>query len=135
MLIVCKKMLTSAKLRMPWYQKVYFLKLHVCVYLRTKFEVFSLILTSFKQGVILPCIDKYILPEIHYQNLFHQLGIFKVPFMNSFQLFLILSLCVCICIYEFSSLKPSHFYVFKVNSKAANTAHSYHLKSCTIYSQ
>ena len=25
-----KKMLTSVKLRVPWYQKVYFLKLHMC---------------------------------------------------------------------------------------------------------
>ena len=49
MLIFCKKMLTSAKLSGPWYQKVYFLKLHMCVYLRTKFEVSSIILTSFKQ--------------------------------------------------------------------------------------
>ena len=31
-----------------------FLKLHMCVYLRTKFQLFSIILTSFRQGVILP---------------------------------------------------------------------------------
>ena len=47
-------MLTSAKLRGPWYHKVYFLKLHMCVYLRTKFQVSSIILRSFRQGVILP---------------------------------------------------------------------------------
>ena len=40
-----KKMLTSAKLRRPWYQKVHFLKLHMCVYLRTKFQASSIILT------------------------------------------------------------------------------------------
>ena len=27
----CKNMLTSAKLRKPWHQKIYFLKLHMCV--------------------------------------------------------------------------------------------------------
>ena len=45
-----KKMLTWAKLRKPWYQKVYFLKLYVSVYLSTKFQVSSIILTSFRQG-------------------------------------------------------------------------------------
>ena len=30
---------------------VYFLKLHMCVHLRTKFQVSSTILTSFRQGV------------------------------------------------------------------------------------
>ena len=43
-------MLTSTKLRRSWYQKVYFLKLNMCLYLPTKFEVSSIILTSFKQG-------------------------------------------------------------------------------------
>ena len=33
---------------------VYFLKLHWDVYFRAKFEVSSVILTSFRQGVILP---------------------------------------------------------------------------------
>ena len=33
MLILCIKMLTSAKFRAPWYQMMYFLKLHVCVYI------------------------------------------------------------------------------------------------------
>ena len=37
-------MLTSAKLRWPWYQKVYFLKLYMCV---LKFQVCSIILMSF----------------------------------------------------------------------------------------
>ena len=50
MLIFGKKMLTSAKLRKPWYQKIYFLKLYMCVYLRTKFQVSSIIITSFRQG-------------------------------------------------------------------------------------
>ena len=31
MLIFCKKMMTSAKLRKPWYWKVYFLKLHIII--------------------------------------------------------------------------------------------------------
>ena len=33
---------------------VYFLKLHICVYVRTKFQVSSIILTSFRQELILP---------------------------------------------------------------------------------
>ena len=33
MLILCKKMLTSAKFRAPWYQMMYFRKLNVCVYI------------------------------------------------------------------------------------------------------
>ena len=41
MLILCKKMLTSAKFRGPWYQKMYFLKLNMCVCLHTKFQVSS----------------------------------------------------------------------------------------------
>ena len=45
-----KKMLTSAKLRRPWYRKVHFLELHMCVNVRTKFQVFSLIPSSFRQG-------------------------------------------------------------------------------------
>ena len=32
---------------------LHFLKLHIFVYLRTKFQVSSIILTSFRQGVIL----------------------------------------------------------------------------------
>ena len=52
--------------------------------------------------------------------------------MNSSRLLL----SVCICIYEFYSIKPSHFtetkiYV-KLDPKAVNTAHSYNLKSGTI---
>ena len=47
-------MLTPAKLRGYWYSKVQFLKLHMYVYLHSKFQVSSLILTSFRQGVILP---------------------------------------------------------------------------------
>ena len=58
-LTICKKMRTSAKNAdinkiKSWYYNVYFLKLHICVYLRTKFQVSSIILTSFRQGVILP---------------------------------------------------------------------------------
>ena len=45
-----KKMLASAKLREPRYKKLYFLKLHIDVYLPAKFEVSSIILTSFRQG-------------------------------------------------------------------------------------
>ena len=47
-------MLISAKLKGLWYEKVYFLKLHMFVYLLTKFEVSGIILTSFRQRVILP---------------------------------------------------------------------------------
>ena len=82
---------------------------------------------------------KYILPEIYFQNFSHYLGIFKVPFMNSFQPFMILSVPVGICIYEFYSINPSYFSETKIYAKlerkAANTAHSYYLKSGTIYSQ
>ena len=46
-----KEMLTSAKLRRPWYWKVYFLKLHMSAYLCTKFNVSSIILMSFRQDV------------------------------------------------------------------------------------
>ena len=63
----------------------------------------------------------------------------NLEFHNSFhELFQILSLSVslCICIYEFYSIKPSHFtktkiYV-KLDPKAANNAQSYYLKSGTI---
>ena len=48
MLIFCKK---TAKLRESRYKKVCYLKLHRCVYLRTKFQVSSIILTSFRQRV------------------------------------------------------------------------------------
>ena len=43
-------MLTSAKMRGPRHYKVYFLKLHMGVYLHAKFEVSSIILTGFRQG-------------------------------------------------------------------------------------
>ena len=44
-----------------------------------------------------------------------------------------------ICIYKFYSIEPSHFtetniYV-RLDPEAANTTHSYHLKSATIYPQ
>ena len=42
------KILTSAKLREPWCWNVYFLKLRICLYLCTKFQVSSIILTSFR---------------------------------------------------------------------------------------
>ena len=45
-----KEMLTSAKLKGSWYYKVYFLKLHMCAYLRTKFLVSSIIQTRFRQS-------------------------------------------------------------------------------------
>ena len=44
-----KKMLASAKLRGSWYKKVNFLKLHMCVYLCTKLQVSSIILTKLTQ--------------------------------------------------------------------------------------
>ena len=43
-------LLTSAKLRKSCYKKVYFLNLHMCVYLRTKVQTSSIILTSFRWG-------------------------------------------------------------------------------------
>ena len=47
-------MLTSAKLRTFWYYKVYFMKLYLYVYLHTKFQVSSIILTSFRRGNFAP---------------------------------------------------------------------------------
>ena len=47
-------MLTSAKLRTSWYYKVYFMKLYLYVYLHTKFQVSSIILTSFRRGNFAP---------------------------------------------------------------------------------
>ena len=46
-------MLISAKLREPLCKKVCFLKLHMNVCLRAKFQFSSITLTSFRQGVIL----------------------------------------------------------------------------------
>ena len=46
MLIFLQKMLTSVKLRRPWYEQVCFLKLHLCVYLCTKFQVYRIVSTS-----------------------------------------------------------------------------------------
>ena len=45
-----KKRLTSAKLRGPYYWKVYFLKVFMSVYLLAKFQVSSIVLTSFREG-------------------------------------------------------------------------------------
>ena len=47
-------MLTSAKLRELWIYKVYFVKLNMCLHLRTKSQLSSVILTRFRQGVVLP---------------------------------------------------------------------------------
>ena len=44
------KMLTSANLKRFCYWKAHFLKLNICVYLRVKFQVSSIIVTSFRQG-------------------------------------------------------------------------------------
>ena len=54
MLTFCKKLLASAKSRCSRYQNLYFLKLLMCVYVRTKFQISSVILTSFRRGIILP---------------------------------------------------------------------------------
>ena len=48
-----QKMSTSAKLRGLGI-KTYFLKLLMCVYLRSKFQVSKIILTSFRQGEFYP---------------------------------------------------------------------------------
>ena len=50
MLISCKKLLISSKLRESWYENVYCLKLRMCVYLRTKFPVSNIILRCFRLG-------------------------------------------------------------------------------------
>ena len=54
MLIFWKKNLMLAKLRWSRCQKVYFLKLHMCLYIRTNFQVSSIILTSFRIANITP---------------------------------------------------------------------------------
>ena len=41
--------MTSTKLRGPWCQKVYFLKLHMRVYLNAKFKISIIILTSVRK--------------------------------------------------------------------------------------
>ena len=74
-------------------------------------------------------LPKFNLSTCNFQNSFHKLSLISLS----------LSLSLCICIYEFYSIKPSDItenkiYV-KVDLKAANTAHPYHLKSGTIYSQ
>ena len=43
-----------SKLKEPWYKKVYFLKVHMCVYLRAKFEVSNIILTRFRRRYPVP---------------------------------------------------------------------------------
>ena len=53
MLLFTKIILTSAKLRKSWYQKIYFLKFHICVYLCVKLKVSNIILTSSRED---PCI-------------------------------------------------------------------------------
>ena len=50
MLTFCQKLLTSAKLTGSRYFKVYLLKVHICVYLRARFQVSSIIRTSFRRG-------------------------------------------------------------------------------------
>ena len=47
--IFFEKMLISAKSKNPKYEKIYFLKLHMDVYVSAKFEVYRIILTSFIQ--------------------------------------------------------------------------------------
>lgn len=46
-----KNMLTSAELKRFWYHKVYFLELHICVYLCAKFKIYRII---YRQRVVLP---------------------------------------------------------------------------------
>ena len=43
-------MLTKTKLRRFRHENVYFLKMHICVYIRTKLQVSSIILLGFRQG-------------------------------------------------------------------------------------
>ena len=52
MLSFCKTMLTSAKLSCSWYHNLYFLKLLMCVYVRTKFQVSSIVLTSLREAIL-----------------------------------------------------------------------------------
>ena len=47
LLTFCKKVLTSAKLSGSLYHEVKFVKLHMCLYLRTQFQVSNKILTRF----------------------------------------------------------------------------------------
>ena len=56
--IFYKKMVIKANLRGPWYWYTYFLNLNIIVYFRATFQISSNILTSFRQGVILPLTEK-----------------------------------------------------------------------------
>ena len=62
---LCKKLLTKTKLKRSRYERVYFLKMHICVYIRTKLQVSSIILQSFRQreGVILSTPPPHSLPR------------------------------------------------------------------------
>ena len=51
--LLSKLLLMSVKSRRSQQHKVYFVKLHMCLYLRIKFQVSSIILANFKQGVVL----------------------------------------------------------------------------------
>ena len=53
MVIFLQKSADIRKIKMALVVKGIFLKLNKCVYLRAKFKVSSIILTSFRQGVIL----------------------------------------------------------------------------------
>ena len=53
-LLTLQKIVDISKIKGVLYQKLYFLKLHMSLYVHTKFQVSSLILTRFRQGVNLP---------------------------------------------------------------------------------
>ena len=45
-----------SKIKKAWYSKVYFSKLHMCVYLRAKFQFSSITVTSFRQKCVCVCV-------------------------------------------------------------------------------
>ena len=89
-------MLASAKLRRSWYYQIYFLKLHMCVYLRTKFQVSSLILKSFRRGSFIPPPEKEHLkipPRLGLKDIFFAdfkmlFYLFELEFIYSHSIFL-----------------------------------------------
>ena len=53
-MLIFVKIITSVKLRRSWYYKLYFLQLNKCVCLHTRFQISSVILTSFRQVISFP---------------------------------------------------------------------------------
>ena len=124
-----KKMLTSAKLREPWYWKVYFLKLHMCVSFLTEFQVSTIILTSFRICTPLFCFDhKFVLRAcLLYSTCLYlcfrcSFYCFLVSFkLNSMQICYMFLFCSILLLpYFFSSISCCHFSFILIYSMCFN---------------